>query len=64
MANQENEPELSIAEAQQIAGVSRRTIYHWLHAGKVKYRRTAGGSIRIFRASLFTDVKVGEVGAA
>ena len=53
--NQDDEPTLSIMEACQIAGVSRRTIYNWIADGKVTYRRNAGGSIRIFRASLFLD---------
>jgi len=50
-----NEPTISISDACAIVGVSRRTIYNWLSAGKLRYRRTAGGGVRIFRASLFVD---------
>ena len=39
---------LSIMKACEVVGVSRRTIYNWIAAGKVEYVRTAGGSIRIF----------------
>lgn len=46
---------VSIAQAMQIAGVSRRTIYYWIAAGKLSYRRTAGGQIRIREASLWRD---------
>ena len=35
---------LSIMKACEAVGVSRRTIYNWISAGKVEYVRTAGGS--------------------
>ena len=38
---------LSIMKACEVVGVSRRTIYNWISAGKVEYVRTAGGSSRI-----------------
>jgi len=41
--------------ACELVGVSRRTIYNWITAGKVEYVRTAGGSIRIFADSLWRD---------
>jgi len=41
-------PRVNIAQACVIAGVCRRTIYHWLAAGKIEYVRTAGGQVRIF----------------
>ena len=44
---------LSIMKACEVVGVSRRTIYNWISAGKVEYVRTAGGSIRIFADSLW-----------
>ena len=44
---------LSIMKACEVVGVSRRTIYTWISAGKVEYVRTAGGSIRIFADSLW-----------
>jgi excisionase family DNA binding protein len=44
---------LSISQACQHVGVSRRTIYNWIHSGKVEYVRTAGGSVRIFADSLW-----------
>ena len=46
---------VSIMKACEVVGVSRRTIYNWIAAGKVEYVRTAGGSIRIFADSLWRD---------
>ena len=46
---------LSIMKACEVVGVSRRTIYNWISAGKVEYVRTAGGRIRIFADSLWHD---------
>lgn len=50
-----NRKTLSIMQARVVVGVSRRTIYNWINAGKVEYVRTAGGSIRIFEDSLWRD---------
>jgi len=44
---------ISIAQACASVGVSRRTIYNWMAAGKVQYIRTAGGAVRIFEDSLW-----------
>ena len=44
---------LSIMKACEVVGVSRRTIYNWISAGKVEYVRTAGGAVRIFEDSLW-----------
>lgn len=44
---------VSIMKACEMVGVSRRTIYNWIAAGKVEYIRTAGGSIRIFVDTLW-----------
>jgi hypothetical protein len=44
---------VNIAQACTIAGISRRTLYNWMGAGKVPYCRTVGGAIRIDPASLF-----------
>lgn len=46
---------VNIAQASAIVGVSRRTIYHWLHDGKVEYKRTASGSVRIYEDTLWRD---------
>lgn len=46
-------PTLNVNQAADAAGVSRRTIYNWLRAGKLEFVRTAGGSLRIFSYSLF-----------
>ena len=46
---------LSIMKACEAVGVSRRTIYNWISAGKVEYIRTAGGSIRIYADTLWRD---------
>ena len=48
---------LSIMKACEVVGVSRRTIYNWISAGKVEYVRTAGGSIRIFADALWRDAQ-------
>jgi excisionase family DNA binding protein len=42
-------------KACELVGVSRRTIYNWIAAGKVEYLRTAGGSIRIFVDTLWRE---------
>lgn len=46
---------ISIMKACELVGVSRRTIYNWISAGKVEYVRTAGGSVRIFVDTLWRD---------
>ena len=46
---------ISIMKACALVGVSRRTIYNWITAGKVEYVRTAGGSVRIFVDSLWRN---------
>lgn len=44
---------VSIIKACELVGVSRRTAYNWIAAGKVEYIRTAGGSIRIYVDTLW-----------
>ena len=44
---------ISIIKACELVGVSRRSIYNWIAAGKVEYIRTAGGSIRIYVDTLW-----------
>jgi excisionase family DNA binding protein len=46
---------VSIMKACEVVGVSRRTIYNWISAGKVEYVRTAGGSIRNFADTLWRE---------
>jgi excisionase family DNA binding protein len=46
---------VTIKRAQEIVGVSRRTIYNWIQAGKIGYARTAGGSVRIFVDTLWQE---------
>jgi len=55
---------LSIMKACEAVGVSRRTIYNWISAGKVEYVRTAGGSIRIFADTLWRDASASPQGTA
>lgn len=50
---------VSIIEAAAETGVSRRTIYNWLGAGKLQFKRTAGGSIRIYADSLWREEPTG-----
>ena len=55
-------PTVTIRQACALVHVSRRTIYNWIAAGKIDYKRTAGGHIRILTESLWqqpsTDTKV------
>jgi len=44
---------VTINHAMEIAAVSRRTIYNWIAEDKIDYTRTAGGSVRIIRDTLF-----------
>lgn len=55
---------VSIMKACEMVGVSRRTIYNWIAAGKVEYVRTAGGSIRIFVDTLWRQPDGAAVAAA
>lgn len=48
---------VSITQAAGIVGVTRRTIYVWMAAGKLQYRRTAGGAVRIYADTLWRDEK-------
>lgn len=51
-------PLVTIQQACARTGVSRRTIYNWLYTGKLAWRRTAGGSIRIVEATLWAETGV------
>jgi excisionase family DNA binding protein len=46
---------LTVPQAAAVAGVTRNTIYNWLKAGKLQFKRTAGGSVRIVESSLWQD---------
>jgi predicted site-specific integrase-resolvase len=39
---------VSITEAMRRCGVARRTIYNWLHAGKLETCETPSGRTRIY----------------
>lgn len=52
-------PTVNIQQACTVVGVSRRTIYNWLNAGKLEWVRTAGGSIRIVTDSLYRSATDG-----
>jgi len=43
---------ITIEQACQEVGVSRRSIYNWLATGKVAFCRTAGGAVRIYADTL------------
>lgn len=45
---------VTIEQARERTGVSRRTIYNWISANKVDWCRTAGRTIRIVEDSLFS----------
>lgn len=44
---------VTVQRAADLAGVCRRTIYHWIKSGKVETIKTAGGRVRILRRTLF-----------
>lgn len=46
---------LTINQACQLVGRSRRTIYHWINKGLLTTRREAGGGQQILAASLFRE---------
>lgn len=46
---------LTVNAAAAEVGVSRRTVYNWMKAGKVTTKRTAGGNVRILAASLYRE---------
>jgi excisionase family DNA binding protein len=43
---------VSIERAAETLGVSRRTIYYWIRAGRLQTVRTLGGSQRVLLESL------------
>jgi excisionase family DNA binding protein len=46
---------LSLAQAREALGVSRRTLYYWIKRGRLQTRRTPMGSQRV----LIESVKAG-----
>lgn len=44
---------LPVNDACRRVGCSRRTLYTWMAAGKVRWVRTAGGQRRVVAESLF-----------
>jgi excisionase family DNA binding protein len=48
---------VTILKAAAIMGVSRRTIYNWMAAGRVTVVYTPGGSPRILTTSLWTRTR-------
>jgi excisionase family DNA binding protein len=50
-----HERTVSILEAAEAVGVSRRCIYYWIAEGRIDWIRTAGGGVRIYWWSLWRD---------
>ena len=50
----------TIDHAAITAGVTRRTIYNWIHAGKVRTVRTTSGRARVDLESIFQTPTQGE----
>lgn len=46
---------LNIQQAAKEAGVARRTIYNWLHLGRLVTKRTPGNRLRILASSLWRE---------
>jgi excisionase family DNA binding protein len=51
---------ISIAQACDLAGVSRRTIYNWITAGKIESVKTSRGLRRIVADTLWRDGDIQE----
>jgi len=43
---------LSMAQAREVLGVSRRTLYYWIKQGRLQTVRTSMGSQRVLLASV------------
>ena len=43
----------TVNQAAQRVGVSRRTIYNWMEAGKIATVKTAGGLTRVYVDTLY-----------
>ena len=52
---------LTVNQAKARIRVSRRTIYNWLYPDRLRYTRTAGGSLRIIAESLFQPAATAKV---
>jgi excisionase family DNA binding protein len=53
---------LSIAQAQELLRVSRRTVYYWIASGKLATVRTiSGGSQRILLESTWVNKRLKEI---
>lgn len=50
---------LSIRKACELVDVTRSTIYNWMKLGKIEWEYSAGGAVRIQRASLFRAKREG-----
>ena len=48
----ESGPSIFIQEAAAVLRVSRRTIYYWIRAGRLRTVRTRGGSQRVLLSSI------------
>lgn len=46
---------VTIKQAGEIVGVSRRTINNWIKSSKIEYTYTAGGGVRIFKDTLWRN---------
>jgi len=60
MSDRPSRRTVNLGQAMQIAGVTRRTLYRWLRAGKLEYLETPTGSPRIFEDSLLRLPRVRE----
>ena len=58
-----NRKTVSIPQACELVGVSRRTIYNWLGSGKIEYVRTLSG-VRIVADTLWRSPQPVELSTA
>lgn len=46
---------VNVMQFAALMGIARRTAYNWLMAGRLRYRRTANGTVRIDLSSAWAD---------
>jgi excisionase family DNA binding protein len=51
-------PGFGIRDAARRLGVSRTTLYEWLHIGKVRARKNAVGKLEISREELYYQMRL------
>lgn len=58
MSEPANERTVNVKQAMALCGVSARTVYLWVQKGKVRFKKTTGGGLRIYESSLWQPEKL------